>query len=101
MLKGFMGIFKKDNKNTKKEEKEKLPQDLAVEIEKEDANEKQIDDLINSNELNVNNKNSAYYLFLEKDDERKITTEVVKETLHTINSEALWEAFLPMLQKWE
>jgi hypothetical protein len=38
---------------------------------------------------------------LEKDDERKIITEVVNETLSSINSQAMWEAFLPMLQKWE
>jgi hypothetical protein len=100
MLKGFMGIFKKDNKN-KKEEKEKLPKDLAVKNEKEEADEKQIDELINSNELNINNKNNAFYLFLDKDDERKIITEIVKETLSNINSQAMWEAFLPILQKWE
>jgi hypothetical protein len=101
MLKGFMGIFKKDNKNSKKEEKEKLPKDLTIKNEKEEADEKQIDELINSNDLNINNKNNAFYLFLEKDDERKIITEVVNETLSSINSQALWEAFLPMLQKWE
>jgi len=100
MLKGFMGIFKKDNKN-KKEEKEKLPKDLAVKNEKEEADEKQIDELINSNELNINNKNNAFYLFLDKDDERKIITEIIKESLSNINSQAMWEAFLPILQKWE
>ena len=94
-------MFKKDDKKNKKEEKEKLPKDLVVDGEKEETDEKQIDELINSNEIPLNNKNNAYFLYLERDDERKIITEVVKGKLFDVNSQTLWEAFLPMLQKWE
>jgi FtsZ-interacting cell division protein YlmF len=101
MFKSFMGIFKKDEKkNEKKEDKNKQTKDAEVEGEKEEADEKQIDELINSDQQIVN-KNSPYFLFLEKDEERRIITEVIKEQIQDVSSLALWEAFYPALLKWE
>ena len=103
MFKAIKGIFSKDKKEDKKDDKkkeknEKKDEDQAPEPEDE-IDEKNIEDLLKSDI--VDNKNSAFYFFLDKEEKEKIITEYIKSDIMSANTQALWESFHQILQKWE
>lgn len=100
MFKSFMGIFKKDKKDDKKENKDKAPKESDQENEKEEADEKQIDDLLKDEQMIIT-KNSPFFFFLEKDEDRKIVSERISEEIQAVNSTVLWDKFDPLLRTWE
>ena len=96
MLKSFMGIFKKN----KSDDKDKCQIDAAPEPEKDEVDEKKMDDLLKDNQYIIN-KNSPFYLFLENEDDRKIHCEYVQQEINKFITLPLTEAFFLLLKSWE
>ena len=97
MFKNFIGIFKK----SKPEDKEKISKEIVPEAEKEENDDKQIDEIIKNNVQPIS-KNSPFYLALDnQEDERKIICETIKVEISQIVSVTLWDKYYIKLKNWE
>ena len=97
MFKSIVGIFKK----SKPEDKDKTSKDTVPDSEKEDNDQKQIDEIVKNTKHTVS-KNIPFYLFLDKiEDDRKIFSETIKEEISKIDSIILWDKYNTNKVKWE
>lgn len=97
MFKNFIGIFKKK----KPEDKEKISKENVPEVEKEENDDKQIEEIIKSNSQK-SSKNSPAYLLLDTSDEsRQIIGQTVKEEMSQILAITLWDKYYQMIKNWE